>query len=143
MTDIPNKRSIDEEPKTGSKHGRVLGIILIVLIVAFALLFLYLGFIIKSSADFCQTTENPDCYMLTCPASSPSARVCTDNNGDGYAYRCVGDGLIQCSSHPGFTINLQNTGNSQTDADGKQDYADGICNGTPAPATTADALITQ
>lgn len=85
--------SIDTEPKTGSKKGRLVSIILIFILIIIGVIFLMVGFNNKAAFQKCSQDESPFCYQITC------AGVQTDTCGV-YAFRCSADGYMRCSNDP-------------------------------------------
>lgn len=85
--------SIDKEPKTGSKKGRLISIILVAILIIIGIIFLVIGFSYKSSFQQCANDESQLCYQFTCAGAK------TQTCGS-YAYRCSAPGHVRCSSDP-------------------------------------------
>ena len=85
--------SIEKEPKTGSKKGRLVSILLIAILIIIGVIFLSIGFKNKSGFQKCALDESPLCYQFTCSG------IQTDTCGV-YAFRCTAPGYMRCSSDP-------------------------------------------
>lgn len=93
LTDERPVHSIEDEPKTGSKKGRLVSIILIAILIIIGIIFLVVGFNLKSSFNQCVNDENPSCLSFTC--SGNQTATCGAD-----AYRCSKKGYVRCSSNP-------------------------------------------
>lgn len=93
-TKIPDSiDSIDTEPPTGSRHGRLFAIILLFILIIIASIFIFIGLKNKSALEGCQNDESPNCYEFSCPSTAGTTATC----GAG-AYRCSSPGKMQCSN---------------------------------------------